>query len=865
MAFKHYLEEEDDKPYFTTNSLGYYYDKMEGFAEKVEQAAKVLNVTKEEIEKRIGERLQEWDGKLEAFDGSVLNLLSEWVDDGTLTHVIDSTLIDKKIAPVAAQLAEKVGGTKKATMNDLGQDVKEALTGGSVAVVGPGAVGPINIQPKAVTASKTDFFTISTNLLNTKVTTKDKTIDPATGQVIDNAGGNSVLPFFPAKANTIYTDFRTNRRAFYDAAKNYLGTSVGDVNGGAPTFTTPANTSFIQMVVPTGYLSTAQLNEGNTKLPYEPYYVAIMAETFPEKGITNEKLSNLHRLKIINQGTVDFDFTNKLIKFTGVSVLHGKSEITITQNLDITSLNVSSRHILFYNTATNLLGTTDMTVLAIPETAIAFGMFRIGLNNVWGMDNYKVNGTEKITSDLKLATVNNSGQNEPDKRYPVKSDNLSPLASKVIVSGSPVNFDFLNNKISISNGRLIFGNRSEWITNAEMSTTGLVGSNFYILYYNLLTTTLGAVNQSYSTEYGSLNENTLILGTFHINNQYVEGLTNYTINGKSYKLMSPDDVGKSDYAMLDTNLSKVFTKNVTIPSQNTEIEASTASTVYAMYDAFVSRIPNFTRKLEATDATGLPIYSYEYKPYRAPTAQTERKPKMIYLSGTHPERTAVWTLYNTIKNIFDNWKDDSTLETLRFNVGFIVMPLVNPHSYNSKKRTNSNGVDINRNFPKDWEYADATVGSNTYRGTTPLSEIESQTVNNLMLRERNNILGLIDFHNFDIPADNYYFLLGFPGNNFTSNIMSNLIQRMDRKWKKEYSFVNQAENVFLGRNETIIPGALNTQAAALGIKGAIAFEVDYKVFASPTSTYNDSLTMTMGYEAFVNFLAMFTDELVKYQ
>src|SRR5690606_21891992 len=106
MAFNNYLEDENDKPYFTTNSLAYYYDKMEGFAKAVEGSAKALNLTKEEIEQRIALRLQEWDKNLESFDGSVEKLLSEWVDDGTLTHVIDSTLIDQKIAPVTQQLAD---------------------------------------------------------------------------------------------------------------------------------------------------------------------------------------------------------------------------------------------------------------------------------------------------------------------------------------------------------------------------------------------------------------------------------------------------------------------------------------------------------------------------------------------------------------------------------------------------------------------------------------------------------------------------------------------------------------------------------------------------------------------------------------
>ena len=64
---------------------------------------------------------------------------------------------------------EKVGGGKLATMSDLGQDVKTAMTGGSVAVVGKGAVTEDTIVDKQVTIPKlgTDVVkTISRNLLN---------------------------------------------------------------------------------------------------------------------------------------------------------------------------------------------------------------------------------------------------------------------------------------------------------------------------------------------------------------------------------------------------------------------------------------------------------------------------------------------------------------------------------------------------------------------------------------------------------------------------------------------------------------------------------------------------------------------------
>ena len=60
----------------------------------------------------------------------------------------------------ASQLNNKIV-KGQVTMSDLTQEVKEALTGGAVAVVGENAVGTENLKNKAVTADKTDFLSVS--------------------------------------------------------------------------------------------------------------------------------------------------------------------------------------------------------------------------------------------------------------------------------------------------------------------------------------------------------------------------------------------------------------------------------------------------------------------------------------------------------------------------------------------------------------------------------------------------------------------------------------------------------------------------------------------------------------------------------
>ena len=67
-------------------------------------------------------------------------------------------------------------------------------------------------------------------------------------------------------------------------------------------------------------------------------------------------------------------------------------------------------------------------------------------------------------------------------------------------------------------------------------------------------------------------------------------------------------------------------------------------------------------------------------------------------------------------------------ENIKEDVLFI--PCLNPDGKVQETRTNSNGVDLNRNFPtKNWEH---TEKDNYYSGDEPASEIETKFLVNII-------------------------------------------------------------------------------------------------------------------------------------
>ncbi|EJR11134.1 hypothetical protein II9_04834 [Bacillus cereus MSX-D12] len=90
------------------------------------------------------------------------------------------------------------------------------------------------------------------------------------------------------------------------------------------------------------------------------------------------------------------------------------------------------------------------------------------------------------------------------------------------------------------------------------------------------------------------------------------------------------------------------------------------------------------------------------------------------------------------------------LKNIKEKVRILTIPIVNPWGMyqNPKKRQNSNGVDLNRNF--NWNWASNKTGQPwdyDYKGTAPFSEKESQYVKKVFDDYKGKISAFIDIHN----------------------------------------------------------------------------------------------------------------------
>jgi hypothetical protein len=252
-----------------------------------------------------------------------------------------------------------------------------------------------------------------------------------------------------------------------------------------------------------------------------------------------------------------------------------------------------------------------------------------------------------------------------------------------------------------------------------------------------------------------------------------------------------------------------------------------------------------------TEVTGLPIYKYEFNPPQ-PGDITPAIPNIILTTGTHGnEKASTWTAYQFFKQLCENWGNSPVLEYLRWSIAFIIIPVVNPYGFNTYQKLNSNGVDIDRNFPDYWEAR--TAGDVNYGGDTPLSELESQYVDNV-LKDELNIIYVCDFHSSTAPPDNNYFVWNAAADMFNARVSTGLISKLSRKWAGDQGL---PIGEYFGYSSVLKAGTIAQRAyTSYGVDSS-TFEIGEQFrLESPSPKQYSALTFQMGIEALVNWLAM---------
>jgi hypothetical protein len=279
----------------------------------------------------------------------------------------------------------------------------------------------------------------------------------------------------------------------------------------------------------------------------------------------------------------------------------------------------------------------------------------------------------------------------------------------------------------------------------------------------------------------------------------------------------------------------------------------TSESIYQKYDELMtlanSEREYITKTLLGQDEAGYDVYRYDFKMPEQPrlegAAVSNSVPKIILVSGVHCEWAGIYALYNTMYEITTN----SDLIDLKRNAHFIVMPMVNAYAGNEKTRKNANGIDIARNFEVDF-VASTDTTAETYGGTEPLSELESQYVDRVM-SENTDAWFFISCHNYFSGTDDYVNLWGSAATRYFHNLCQKLIDKLSREWGNKYSFV--PDNKYIGASEMSAPkGSEGMHAIKYGIQGG-TLECRSN-FPYHSATNYTAFSQSRATEVYINFL-----------
>lgn len=414
------------------------------------------------------------------------------------------------------------------------------------------------------------------------------------------------------------------------------------------------------------------------------------------------------------------------------------------------------------------------------------------------------------------------------------------------------NFDFNLGKLVVGeyNPVLVEGTRV-MMTPGEVDLTTV---NMDVWGVVLVDRSTGAV--SVATTGGAYDRALLVVGGFRRDQKRVSGFDNYSINGVPNN--QKEGEGRFANVTLGWDLPGVYTAPE-MPSyqagQPIFLSNLKSADVYAWYDDLVDDHSDYITKTHlGDDDTGLPIYEYRFSPLR-PTV-TNGSPDTVRVlmdAGIHPEPLSPIYLYHVMDQIANHWDSSPLLEALRFGVEFSIVPVVCPWALDNRSRRNSNGVDINRNFPVGWKHVPAP---DVYSGGPyPLSEPETQYIYALMQDFKPQIYS--NGHTFGTVATGrgVWCAVGNDHNGWFLDLGTSAGSRMLRKWVRDYSWVSNPETFVDVSGGFPVVGSATRAASSLG---ALSYdiEVNQRLPDVSDSTAGDPRALRIAVEWSINLLVM---------
>ncbi len=370
-----------------------------------------------------------------------------------------------------------------------------------------------------------------------------------------------------------------------------------------------------------------------------------------------------------------------------------------------------------------------------------------------------------------------------------------------------------------------------------------------------------------------------INNTLNAHTEEINALRELIENGMPENVDSLDLIRNWDAPIYDANIP-LFQLS-TEKAGMTEV-VTTPDSIYAMYDALMAKHPEYITKTDlglCSDGVNH-VYRYDFRepePYHQSNMQwSETKIKAILVSGIHYEWDGIYSLYYALEEIAEN----PSLFDLRRNTHFIVVPVVNPYciptaNYNASIGVlNANGVQIHRNFEVGFIYPNESgyvaLGERNHGGTEPLSEVETQYIDNILKANADSAF-FLTCHNFD--TDSTYgisFIWPSTATKYMCNMGNRLIDKMSKAWLDKYGDELEAgiadyktdaisdNHIRFGHAHVSSTNGTETrQATKYGIQGTNV-EVCHRFYAHGTKSKveegSSSFTLSRGAETYINFL-----------